>query len=113
MISLYIFDKVSRASVYGIGTYIRELTAALINSTISIYLVHLRTDKANEGLEESDDVRHLYIPPPIIPQPAFDTKKQFELYYKNAVYLLKLKIKEEGKLIFHFVKYCCHFPKAG
>ena len=40
--NLYIFHTSSEAAVYGIGTYIRELTTALRHSKIKVCVVNLR-----------------------------------------------------------------------
>ena len=49
--NLYIFHTSSEAAVYGIGTYIRELTTALRHSKIKVCVVNkgARTSNANGG----------------------------------------------------------------
>ena len=101
MVNLYIFNESSRAAVYGIGTYIKELTSALKDSGINVCIVHLRSNKPDEELAESDDIRHLYIPPPINRNTSLDWNSQSELYYRNVVYLLRLQIEETSRLVFH------------
>ena len=56
MINLYIFDESSRASVYGIGTYISELTTTLKNSNMNVWLVHLHSNQPEKELEEVDSL---------------------------------------------------------
>jgi len=95
IINLYIFDESSRASVYGIGTYIRELSFALKNSSINVCVVHLRSDKPEKEPEATVNFRHLYIPSPVIRRNSYD------LYYRNVVYLLQLYIINKNNLVFH------------
>ena len=48
--NLYVFTEPSRAAVYGVGTYIRELIAALRHSQINVCVVHLRSDKESQDI---------------------------------------------------------------
>ena len=101
MINLYIFNESSRAAVYGIGTYIRELIIALKDSDIQINIIHLHSEKPVVELTEVDGVCHLHIPSPKNSNLSIIRKRQNDLYYRTVVYLLRLKIKNSGKLIFH------------
>jgi glycosyltransferase len=98
---LYIFNESSRAAVYGVGTYIRELTAALKDSSINVCVIHLRADKPQILTEETDNVRNWYFPPPVPDPRTTDYKKQNEQYYRNVAYLLQLHIKDRNNLVFH------------
>lgn len=42
---LYIINECCRGSVYGIGTYVRELTTILRNSKIDVYVINLNSEK--------------------------------------------------------------------
>ena len=101
MINLYIFNELSRAAVYGIGTYVRELTSTLKGSEINIYVIHLRSDKPDTEPEEIDGVHHWHIPAPINHNTSLDWNRQSELYYRSVVYLLQLQIKDTNRLVFH------------
>lgn len=101
MINLYIFNEISPAAFYGIGTYIRELTESLIDSGINIFVVHLYSDKPKVILEDKDGVRHWFIPSPNTSNKTLSRKRLNELYYKNVVYFLQLLIKDTNALIFH------------
>ncbi|MDR2913993.1 MAG: TIGR04157 family glycosyltransferase [Tannerella sp.] len=101
MINLYIFNETSRAAVYGIGTYIRELTTALQGYNISICVIHLHSDKPENELNESDTIQHWYIPAPVYWNASLDLDRQNELYYRNVAYLLQLQIKDTENLVFH------------
>ena len=101
MVNLYIFNETSRSAVYGVGTYIRELTSALKDSEINVCVVHLLSEKPNIGPSETDSIRHWCIPLPINLLTSFDSSRQYELYYRNIVYLLRLQIKNTENLVFH------------
>jgi len=100
MINLYIFNESSRGAVYGIGTYIRELTSALKDSDINVCIVHLRSSKQEVEMEESEGIRYLHIPSPIVHNRSLDSNRQNEIYYRNVVYLLQLNIKDRKDLVF-------------
>ena len=101
MINLYIFTESCHANVYGVGTYIRELAAALKDSDINVCVVHLRSEERDDGQTESDGIRYLYFPLPSNWKTSSDRNKQYELYYRNVVYLLRLQITDTEKLVFH------------
>lgn len=100
MINLYIINESSLGAVYGIGTYIRELTSALKNSNMNVCVVQLRSIAPDIVLEESEDTRYLHIPSPVSRNKKLDRNRQNELYYRNVVYLLQLQIKETDHLVF-------------
>jgi glycosyltransferase involved in cell wall biosynthesis len=101
MKNLYIFNETRRGAVYGVGTYIRELTAVLKGSNISVCVVHIASDKPQIQTEEIDGIRHWHIPKLIYQQRTIDDQKINELYYHNVVYLLQLHIEDKNNLIFH------------
>ena len=93
MINLYIINESSISAVYGIGTYIRELTAALKNSEIKVCVIHLFTNRQDiETEEEVDGVNYWYIPAPNNSNLLFDKNRQRELYYRNVLYFLRLQL---------------------
>ena len=99
MINLYIFNETRPASVFGVGTYIRELIATLQNSPINLCLVHLKSDNPDIQIEEKEGVRYWHIPPPIMENRTM-YQKQMNLYFRNVVYLLQLLIEDKNDLIF-------------
>jgi glycosyltransferase len=103
--NLYIFNETRRGAVYGVGTYIRELTAALKDSDINICVVNLTSDKPQIQIEEIDGIKYWYFPSVLSDQRTTDNQKQWELYYRNIVYLLRLHIQDKRDLIFH-LNYC-------
>ncbi|MDR0575036.1 MAG: TIGR04157 family glycosyltransferase [Tannerella sp.] len=99
--NLYIFNQTRRGTVFGVGSYIRELTAALKNSDITICVVNLISEKPQIQTEEIDGIKHWYFPIAISDQRTTSNEKQWELYFRNVVYLLRLHIKNKNDLIFH------------
>jgi glycosyltransferase len=97
--NLYIFNEPSRGAVYGVGTYIRELTAALKNSDINVCVVNLISKKPQIQTEEIDGIKHWDFPSPV--QWTRSDEEQWDLYHRNVVYLLQLHIKDKKNLIFH------------
>ena len=102
MINLYVFNKSGKSAIYGIGTYIRELTNALKGNDINICIIHLCSEKSDMLIEEENGIRHWYIPAPIINSYIFSMNYEHfdNLYYKNIVYILRLYIKDVEKIVF-------------
>jgi glycosyltransferase len=100
--NLYIFNENSRGAVYGIGTYIRELTDVLKKSDIHVTVIHLMSDKPHIQAEETDGISHRYFPAPMLEQRTTSEQEQRERYRQNIVYLLQLYIRDKENLIFHF-----------
>jgi glycosyltransferase len=101
MINLYIFIKTGRAAIFGIGTYIRELSVALKGSNINVCVIYLYSDKPQPEIEKKDDIWHWYIPSPVMENRSLNETRLYELYYRNVVYLLRLHIANKEHLIFH------------
>jgi len=99
--NIYIFNETRRGAVYGVGTYIRELTFALKESECNICVINLTSDKPQIRTEDIDGIGHWYFPASIAEQRTIDAKKQRELYLCNVVYLLQLHIQNRKDLIFH------------
>ena len=98
--NLYIFNQTRRhGSMYGVGSYIRELTVALKDTTIKISVVTLTSEKPQIQSEEIEGIQYWYFPTPI--QWMENSPEQWALYYRNIVYLLRLHIKDKNGLIFH------------
>ena len=112
MVNLYIFNESNRAAVYGIGTYIRELTNALKKSDINVCVVHLRSEKLDEETAEMNGIHHWSLPPPISQYISSDWNRQNELYHQNIVYLLRLQIKNTDNLVFHNSTKIACFPET-
>ena len=98
--NLYIFNQTRRGSVFGIGTYIRELTAALKDCSINVCVVNLISEKLQIQKEQVDGIEYWYYPLAIYEQRTKSNQEQWELYYRNVVYLLRLHIKNKEGLLF-------------
>ena len=103
--NLYIIYQKSRGTIFGVGTYIRELVAALKNSDIRIYLVNLLSDGSGVRKEEVDGVTRWNFPVPLSKQWNFLDKEQRALYFHNIVYLLRIYIQDRDDLVFHLNHY--------
>lgn len=88
--TLVLFNEESRASNYGIGTYIKSLIKVFQNTDWNLFVIHLRAYRGKSFfLETIDGVNHCFIS---------NVKKQsigklvngefVELYYRNVLYLL-------------------------
>lgn len=111
--NLYIFNETRRGSIYGIGTYIRELTGVLKKSDINIHVVNLLSDKPHIQTVETDGIRHWHFPIPIQEQRTISDQKQRSLYQRNVVYLLQLCIKDKKNLVFHLNSPQCEILAEG
>ena len=103
--NLYIFNETRHGAVYGVGSYIRELTTTLKDSNINICVVNLISDKPQIQTEAIEGIIHWYFPKVIADQRTTDDQKQWELYFRNVVYVLQLHIKDKEELIFHLNYY--------
>lgn len=101
MKNLYIFNESRRGSIYGVGTYIHELIAALQDTDININVVNLLSEKPQIQIEIVDSIRYWHIPNVIEEQRTIDAQKIRKIYYCNVIYLLNLHIEDKSNLIFH------------
>ena len=60
--NLYLFNDNDSAAVYGIGTYIKELTLALEESEIHVHIVHLHSVRPKFEIVKTNQVEEWYIP---------------------------------------------------
>ena len=99
--NLYVFNDASgRSNLYGIGTYIRELTQSLRNYALNLTVVHLFSEKSDLTRTEQEGIQHWYIPSHQKNESGGDEISN--VYQRNVVYLLRLHIpKNTGKIIFH------------
>ena len=107
--NLYLFNYNDSATVYGIGTYLKELTQSLAGSAIDVHIVHLRSERQKFEIEKADNIENWYIPEIRYDNKYFDAIQEIENYYRNVVYILRLYIKDAKDLIFHFNYNNCYF----
>lgn len=98
MIQLFIFNEISRAAIYGIGTYIQQLLACVDND-FQVNIINYYSDKPEFTVLQQNHVREFYIPRN---QLNYTEEKCDEKYFINSVYLLSDFIEPDAKLIFHF-----------
>lgn len=102
-IHLYLFKEASRASVFGIGTYLNELTECLSKcANIRICIVHLNSDKPEFTMEDNEEgISRWYFPTQsMIFLPGINDDP-IDRYYRNAVHLLRIYIPRRDSLVFH------------
>ena len=100
--NLYLFNDNDSAAIYGIGTYLNELTHALKGSDIHIHIVHLHSVRHEFEIVKTDGIEHWYIPE-LQNQNTFSAPVlKVEEYCLNVFHLLRLQIKDTKDLIFHF-----------
>jgi glycosyltransferase len=103
MLNVYIFDnKMTRSSIYGIGTYVNELSKSFRLGNVpnvNVCFIHLNYNTKRFFQEEVDNVSHWYFP---VPQNKYkDEEKQNQLYFQSVVFMLKKHIRRTDNLIFH------------
>jgi glycosyltransferase involved in cell wall biosynthesis len=101
MITLFIFKSNARGMQYGMGTYITELTEALLKHTdIKLFIVSYHNLEFKEFSVETISSRFLniYIPSP---KQSFTSNSQFEKRYASVVVnLLSGFIPKDGEIVF-------------
>lgn len=105
--NLYIFNENRRGAIYGVGTYIRELTDLLRKSDIHVCIVNLFSDKTHIQTETTEGIQYWYFPAPIQEERTTTYQKERELYHSNIVYLLLFRIENKKDLIFHLNYQLC------
>ena len=99
MTHIYLFNEGARASIYGIGTYIRQLTEILQKQKdFSLTIVQLATDEKEFKIDEVDGVRYFSCPAVQFTRSKHDAK-----YYRNVWYLIHpyIQYTDGDRLIFH------------
>ena len=100
--NLYIFNQTRRGAIFGVGTYIHELVTALKGcSSINVCVINLISEKLQIKKEQIDGVEYWYFPLAISDRRTTSEQEQWNWYYRNVVYLLRLHIKDKRNLIFH------------
>lgn len=95
---VYIFNSNSRAAVYGIGTYITQLTDCLQEEDIEFGLIHIHAKGDEVAITEKEGYQQISIP-----TTDFSNFQSRQYYARNIAYLLKELIPyEKGvEYIFH------------
>ncbi len=95
---VYIFNKTSRAAVYGIGTYISQLINCLKNTDIEFELINLYGEGNEVEITEMEGIRQISIP-----QVNLENPTSTRYYSRNIAYLLKefIPVDKNVDYIFH------------
>ena len=111
--NLYLFNDNDSAAVYGIGTYLKELTKAVDGSAINVHIIHLHSARKKFEIVKTDDAENWYIPEVRYENHTLDAIREIEDYYRNTIYLFRLHIKDTEDLIFHFNFNNCYSLATG
>ena len=100
-INLYILsNEHSRGSIYGIGTYLKELANALKDSTVNITVVYIHNEQVFKT-EETDGIKSWYIPSTLENACYLDNESRAKQYYRNITKLMQLYMPDTNRLVFH------------
>ena len=100
--NLYLFNANDSAAVYGIGTYLKELTSVLEGTAINVHIIHLHSVRPEFEIEKTNTAENWYIPEVRNFHTFSGTIRKMEDYYLNVIYLLRIHIKDTKDLLFHF-----------
>lgn len=102
---IFLFNQGSRATVYGIGTYIRQMVSCLISmSDVSLHLVQLKSDVEQVTLSLLDGYDELSIP-----RNLFLPNDKSERYYLNTWRLVQVYFPiAESELVIFLLNYSSH-----
>lgn len=102
MKDVYLFNETSRAAMYGIGTYIKQMTAAFATqSDVCLTVVTLNHADKEFSVKTENNVRYINIPNHKTNYHLNDEKNQ-ERFYQSVLFLLSPYISAEHENIFHF-----------
>ncbi len=103
MIKYFLVNNASRASAYGIGTYIKQMTSFMRHrsSQYEMCFLDIYSDVKEFALHEDENgIKHYQIP-------VFEGRNNL-LYYKSILFWLDFYLKNDEPIIFHF-NYHQHF----
>jgi len=98
--NLYLFNAPDSAAIYGIGTYLKELTHALAESGINVHVVNLHSARSEFEIVQEDVFENWYVPEVFHHDTFNGSMQMIEDYCRNVVYLLRLYIKDTKDLVF-------------
>ena len=95
---VYIFNGTSRASAYGVGTYIKQLTDSLRDTNIEFEVVYLYSQGYEVTRIEEPGYKQIFIP-----SVTSAVERSAQYYQRNIAYLLKEFIPDDKdtQYIFH------------
>lgn len=92
-INLYIFNESRRGGMFGIGTYIQELSLSIYHTNIKTIVINMFSEKENISKEIINGIEYWFFPSPALGWNN-NINKQRSLYFKNISYLLRMYIKK-------------------
>ena len=98
--NLYLFNAPDSAAIYGIGTYLKELTHALEGSGINVHIVHLHSARIEFEIVQEKNFENWYVPEVFYHDTFNGSMQMLDDYCRNVVYLLRLYIKDTKDLVF-------------
>lgn len=96
---IYIVDDGARASVYGVGTYIKQLIECLrLSKDVCLNVLHFRSNEKEIKIVEKDFYRIFYFP-----SVPYISASIVKMYYRNIFYALKgyILLNDNDQLFFH------------
>ncbi|WP_431426124.1 TIGR04157 family glycosyltransferase [Bacteroides hominis] len=106
---VYLIDSNSRASQYGIGTYIKQMLLLRFHFSNNMCFTIICLNEGRDEVEEEYDIEgklvKLSLPKVYMDRNEVNTDR----YYRNIKYVLSLYIDQSEENIFHF-NYLHHFP---
>lgn len=91
----YLFNNASRAAQYGIGTYLNQLCNGL-KEEVPVSIIAINSEEEEVKRTEKDSIHTIHIP-----EISYkNASENFERYYRNLVYLLKIYIDKDEEAIF-------------
>ena len=101
MIQIILVNEESRASQYGIGTYIKQLCLILSQKQgIHLSVICCRSTKNDFYIERKGDIDYYHIPDTIQNN---DPEIRIKTYYKNIWYLIFLTLARIVKRISYYI----------
>ena len=98
MKQLVLFDEISKAAVYGVGSYIREIIESLHERYRIVVVIYYSKEKEFTVKEKKSHIE-LHIPPH---QLQYTEGKTDQRYYINSVFLIRNYLRQDEDVIFHF-----------
>ncbi len=99
---LYIFNEESRASAYGIGTYVKQVVEALYGSEWMVYIVMLKSTRTSVLLEEKEnEIYYLHVGRSKEFNVSMSSKNRNRYYHRSLMLLHSYIHRDNVKNIFH------------
>ena len=101
---IYLINNDSPASMYGVGTYIKQLLKCLDGGDMRVTIVNLESSQETHNISEENNIRTLNIPS----CHSSTQEKDQNRYQKYVSFLLTYYIDSNEENIFHFnfLQYC-------